>query len=710
MLGLAIKLAGNCHAAYLKPSPKVRPTSLSRVCVITGAAGATWDNPDHRGAPMIGGCRVASVDEVAGVEQPATDRIAFIAGLVALSVVYIAAARYGIEQDVAHGVVTPVWAPTGIAIATLVLFGRRYWIGVALGAFVANAVSGLSEATAAFVAVGNTLEAVIAATLLRRVGFSASLRQVRDVLWFVALAAVASTTISATVGATALVTLGDLDPARYGHDWLLWWFGDLIGALLVAPPILAWVDAIRRRQRLRRRAEALLLFVMVTVTALVVFVGGNWRYPYVIFPLLIWAALRFQQLGATTAIAVVGGIATWGTTHGGVPIGGASATQAVQTLQGLIGIVGVGTFVTAATISERDVAEAERTDALAQLRERNAMYETLLQAVSNLGEGFVVTDAGRLIFANPAYCRMTGYTFDELVAMPSLVELTVPEQRDEIADRLRKRLAGGEVVDHYEAGLVRKDGRIVSCEVAVELAQTDRGPRIVSVVRDITERKKIEGFRENFVSYAAHELRSPIANIAGFIDVLLHPEGLGSDETEALVERMAHNVRRMQVRLDNILALTRIERGDVKLRPEVVDVGRFLRGLLETLPRPQDKSIELDASPGIDVWVDIGALEQIVTNLVANAYRYGGPHVRLTAREAQWRAVIEVADDGSGISPRDVERVFEPFVRGVARPDDEGAGLGLAIVKALVDASVGSIAYRYEQGMATFVVTLPAAV
>ena len=637
----------------------------------------------------------------------AGNQLRFGGGLAALSLVYFLAARFGIEQDVAHGVITPVWAPTGIAVAALVLFGPRFWPGVALGAFIANATSDVAVPIAASIAVGNTLEAVTAAWLLRRARFSPSLSRVRDVLAYVGLAAVAATAVSATFGVTALTIGDELTGSRYGQEWLLWWFGDLIGALLVGPPIMAWVSSFRSGRFPERRVEGLALVVLLVAASIAVFVGGSWRYPYVIFPLLIWAALRFRQVGATTAIALVGGIATWGTADGAVPIGGASATQAVQILQGLIAIVGIGTFVTAATIEEREGAEQDRSRALAQLHERNAMYETLLHAVSDLGEGFVVTDAGRLVFANAAYCEMTGYTYDELLELPSLVELTAPEHRDVIAARMRERLAGGRVVDHYEAALIRKDGQRVECEVAVELARTDEGPRIVSVVRDITERKKVESFRENFVSYAAHELRSPIAIIGGFVDVLKRSAEREPEETDALLDRISANVATMRSRIENMLALTRIERREVRLGPERVDLEGFLAAVSESHPSPEGKSLEVAGATGLTAWVDRSALEQIVTNLVTNAYRYGGQHVRVTASSTEEHTAIEVSDDGAGIAPKDVDRIFEPFVRTASAGKAEGAGLGLAIVKALAEASGGGIAYLLSDGWSTFSVDLP---
>ena len=156
----------------------------------------------------------------------------------ALFVAYVVAARIGIELEVADGLITPVWAPTGIALAALVLYGRRLWPAVALAAFVANAASGASIPEAGFISVGNTLEAVVGATLLLRVDFRPALDRVRDVFALIGLAAIASTTIAATNGATTLLISGDVDSSDYWSAWLLWWLGDAMGNLVVAPLLL----------------------------------------------------------------------------------------------------------------------------------------------------------------------------------------------------------------------------------------------------------------------------------------------------------------------------------------------------------------------------------------------------------------------------------------------------------------------------------------
>src|SRR5512132_2639748 len=161
--------------------------------------------------------------------------------LACVAALYIGTAKLGIQLPVAHGIVTPVWAPTGIALAALVLFGPSLWPAVAIGALVANATSGASVPVAAGISVGNTLEAVVGAALLRRVDFRPSLDRVRDVAALVVLAAGASTAIAATNGVTVLWVSGNLSDS-YASSWFLWWSGDAMGDLVAAPLLLVWLS------------------------------------------------------------------------------------------------------------------------------------------------------------------------------------------------------------------------------------------------------------------------------------------------------------------------------------------------------------------------------------------------------------------------------------------------------------------------------------
>ena len=280
-------------------------------------------------------------------------------GVVALAVLYVVTAKLGIELSVAQGVVTPIWIPTGLSLATLLLFGYRLWPGIALGAFVANATSDVSAGIAAGIAVGNTAEALLGAYLLRRSGFDNGLHRVRAVLLLVFLGAGVATMVAATNGATVLLVGGAIEAGDYLSRWSLWWFGDAMGLLLVTPLLLVCFGPRSAALRDRSAAEAVALLLALIGASAAVFLGGSWRYPYILFPLLIWATLRFRQVGATGSIFLISAIAIWGTVGGSVPIGGATETQSVQILQGLVAMVAISIYILGASLDERDAAGHE---------------------------------------------------------------------------------------------------------------------------------------------------------------------------------------------------------------------------------------------------------------------------------------------------------------------------------------------------------------
>ena len=158
-----------------------------------------------------------------------------LAGILILAAVYFGAAKLGFLLAFVAEQVTVVWAPTGISLAALLIFGYRLWPGVALSALLANATSNEPVAVACGIAVGNTLEAVIGVALLRLIGFHNPLERLRDVLGLVILAAGVSTTVSATIGSTCLCLSGLQPWSAWGVLWWVWWVGDAMGDLVMAP-------------------------------------------------------------------------------------------------------------------------------------------------------------------------------------------------------------------------------------------------------------------------------------------------------------------------------------------------------------------------------------------------------------------------------------------------------------------------------------------
>jgi signal transduction histidine kinase len=285
----------------------------------------------------------------------------YVGQIVGIAVLYVLAALAGLQLDAVSGFASLVWPPTGIALAAVLLAGPRLWPGVFIGALVANFLNGAPALAAAGIATGNTLEAVVGAYFLRRVpGFRAALDDLRGVLALIVFAATLSTMISATIGVASLYFAGFAAPQNVAETWRTWWVGDAIGALLVAPAILAWANGSRARLSARRLLEAALLTVGVVVASLVVFIvptgppGGPLRQAYVFFPLLMWAAIRFGQRGAVTATVVVSAIAVAGTVLGRGPFVEPTLHESLLALQTFMGISGATFLVLGASISERE--------------------------------------------------------------------------------------------------------------------------------------------------------------------------------------------------------------------------------------------------------------------------------------------------------------------------------------------------------------------
>src|SRR3954467_3391876 len=225
-------------------------------------------------------------------------RSRYVAGVLLLAGTYYAAAKIGLRLAYLHGTVTALWPPVGVGIAALVLYGPWLWPGIVAGDLLAAAFSS-PFGTVLGQTAGNTLEVVIAAVLLRRlIGNRIPLTRVSQVMVLVVCAAV-GTLISASFGSTSL-RLGDIiKPSEYAEVWRTWWLSDFSGALIVTPVILTWAST--RLGRVTRR-EAIEGISLLTILVLMAELPSQRDVPSVVFPVLIWAALRFGPRGASTAV------------------------------------------------------------------------------------------------------------------------------------------------------------------------------------------------------------------------------------------------------------------------------------------------------------------------------------------------------------------------------------------------------------------------
>jgi len=414
-------------------------------------------------------------------------RLRYPIQLAVVALAYLGAAKLGLLAAVAQKVVSSAWPPSGVALATLLLLGLRYWPGIAVGALLLNWTAGVPAASAAGIALGNTLEAVCAVWLLRRVAeFRPSLERLRDVLALVTLAALVSTTLSATIGIASLWASGVVPPAALKHLWFVWWSGDALGDVLVAPLLLTWARATRPAGRWSEAAA--LVVLMILLTALL------WRSPvtyvYAVFPVVVWAAMRFGPRGSATATALIAGLVIWHTLRGLGPFVSGTPTENLTLLQTFLALASVTGLVLAAATVERGVAEGAA-------RESEQRFGVLVESVRD--HAIIRLDpSGRVVSWNAAAQHINGYAATEIIGR-SVACFYTPEDTaaGKPAENLREAAERGRC--EAQAWYVRNDGSRFWADVVISPVRDEHGALVgfAQVTRDLTERRRAdEALRE----------------------------------------------------------------------------------------------------------------------------------------------------------------------------------------------------------------------
>ena len=302
----------------------------------------------------------------------------------AVVLAYYASARLGLLMAFEPSNVTPVWPPSGIAVAALLLLGVRYWPALLLAVFCTEVSTGLAPPVAAGLALGNTLEYVLAAFLLQRFGFDGGLRRIRDVIALAVLGSVVSPIVAATVGTASLWLGGVVPSADVRTVWTTYLVGDGVGILVFTPVVLVWGRRGRRAGTLvaSRAGEAALLTCIIVASGISVFSGAS-KFAYPIFPLAIWAALRFGQRGATLTTLAVSCLALWGTVHGLGPFAQNPPAVRIADLDLYLGAFGfTGLLLAASVLSGRD-AENKVMVHVAELEAMNRELDAFAYTVAH---------------------------------------------------------------------------------------------------------------------------------------------------------------------------------------------------------------------------------------------------------------------------------------------------------------------------------------
>src|SRR5881397_2017326 len=292
-----------------------------------------------------------------------------------LTLVYFIAGKFGLLLASLHASASPVWPPAGIALAALLLLGYRAWPAIFVGAFLVNVTTAGTVATSLAVASGNTLEAVCGAWLVNRFAGGTTVFDRPQGVFKFALAAVVSTIISPAFGVTSLALAGFADWTNYGAIWLTWWLGDTTGDLLIAPLIILWSIASKRRWNRRDAVEVGILLLLLCVLSEAVF--GGWliisarNYPIGLIcgPIVIWMAFRFTQRETATGIFILSAIAVWGTLRGFGPFVTETENQSLLALQSWTAVLAITAMALSAGMAERRRIEEE-------LQQQKSVVET----------------------------------------------------------------------------------------------------------------------------------------------------------------------------------------------------------------------------------------------------------------------------------------------------------------------------------------------
>ena len=648
-----------------------------------------------------------------------------------MATAYIVTGKLGLALAFVNASATAVWAPTGIALAAVLICGPRVWPGIVLGAFVVNYTTAGSVSTSLAIAIGNTSEALIGAFLVNRFAGLSAFARGREFFLFVLLAGLLSTMVSATVGVTSLAVSGLAAWRDYGSVWLTWWLGDATGAVVVAPVVLLWHADPRIRWSPAQRLEVLGLLLGLVVVGWIVFVRVTYPIGFLCLPLCVWIGFRFGAREAATATCLLSVIAVWGTVRGLGSFGTHAPNAALLLLQLFMAVTSIVGITVGAAVAERrraeDCVSALNDDLEDRVRSRTAQlqkaHDGLHASEARLAEAQEVAHIGswewrvldnRLWWSEELY-RMCGVERASFRAgYEAFLDLVHAEDRPRVHRVVQDSLNDGQPFE-FEYRMVRPDGevRIIHSKGRVIQDHRGRAVRMLGTGQDVTDQRRLEEQLQQALKLeaigllaggVAHDFNNMLTAVLGYTDTVLMQ--IGDDKP---ISGDLHEIRKAAegaaALTQQLLAFSRKQRLElvaVDLNTVVSTVDHMLR---RTLGEDLRIAITL-ASDLRPIQADAMQLQQVLLNLAINAreaMQTGGvltietANVDLTSAYAATHPDVApgryvrlaVSDTGHGMDAATKARIFEPFFTTKAR--GRGTGLGLATVYGIVRQLGGTI-------------------
>ncbi|MBT4768991.1 MAG: PAS domain S-box protein [Rhodospirillaceae bacterium] len=368
---------------------------------------------------------------------------------------------------------------------------------------------------------------------------------------------------------------------------------------------------------------------------------------------------------------------------------------------------GIEISALAHVINEMSSLERRRAIELAASEERlHVVFDSVLDGI------IIIDEKGRVESVNPAVIDIFGYDKNEIIGQN--IKMLMPEPNHQEHDGYLKNYVGtgekkiigiGREVEGH-----RKDGSDFPLDLAVSEMFVDGQRKFTGVVRDITERRKVDHLKNEFVSSVSHELRTPLTSILGSLG-LMRGGAMGemSDQAKSMLDIAYSNCDRLVCIINDILDIEKIESGKVDFNFEVIDLAQLVeRSITDNQAYAERCEVTLDilgSHPGVRVYADKDRILQIMANFLSNAAKFSPRmgHVKISITASDKTVRVSVHDSGPGIPEDFHDRIFQKFTQADASDERQkgGTGLGLSICKSLVEEHGGTIGFDSTPGEGT---------
>ncbi|GAA4647666.1 hypothetical protein GCM10023115_56280 [Pontixanthobacter gangjinensis] len=642
--------------------------------------------------------------------QPAKLAASFTRYLIA-AILFGVIAFAAIELTRGNGRIAMVWIPNAIAVAILLRWKVRHEAVFLLmmwaGNVSANLLAGDAPEIAAALAFCNAIEISVALALTRRfTGRHPDMRRIDDLMQFVFFAGICAPAVAATLAMLVLDMAGiPLAPA-----WLKWLVTDGLGMILIAPSLLIFIDAARAPRRLTKLelVEWPVIFACSSAVTIVVFSQTQFPLLFLIPLVVLVHAFRMGSLGTALAILKIGFIATFLTWMESGPIHLSDHSQDAQ-------LMVLQAFLATAFIIGLPIAAIlnKQRSMIDNLEDREARLSLLADNMSDAVMRYNMQ--GECTFASASVADVLGRPVHEFLGRRPTDNIHPDEM--ETIPAIQMRLLKGESDKErftYRRLLDDAEGRPAFIEadcVLVRDAVSNEAQTIIVSCRDVSDRIRLEkklvrarrhaenaaSAKSQFLANMSHEIRTPMNGVLGFVELLLQADLPEEQRRHAKLIQDSGNS--MMSLLNDILDISKIEAGQVKLHPEPVEVRDCIMSCLSLYAaNAVQKNITLQAIVADDLPAQITTdglrLRQIILNLLGNAVKFANEgDIYVEAKCDRDDLVVAVTDNGIGIEKQRLDAIFRPFEQGDTSTSRKygGTGLGLPISRNLAELLGGSL-------------------